>query len=156
MSIDLINQLIVSALAKKTQRCCLNGKHIISFNWFVQITTLISLLSLTTLFSVDISFQNVCDTTVPSVVGLIKCQEECNCNKGTVANICCEHQFPYSLIPPFSFTLPLSLCLLLSAPSVYPACIGLGSSASRCHCRLARANWLIRAGIGREHRCDLN
>lgn len=140
MSIDVINLVIVSALAKKPRRCCLNGKHYISFNRLRQITLLISLSSLTSLLSVDISFHNVCDTTVPSVVGLIKGQEECNCSKGTVANICCEHQFPYSLIPPFSFTLPLSLCLLLSVPSVYPACIGLGSSASCCHCRLAGAN----------------
>ena len=68
-------------------------------------TSVISLL--TALFSLDISFQNVCGTTAPSAAGLIKRQEECNCNKGTVANICCEHQFPYSLVPPF-FSLSLS------------------------------------------------
>lgn len=46
--------------------------------------TLLSLLSLTALFHLHISFPNVFGTTRSSVVGLMKCQEECNCNKGTV------------------------------------------------------------------------
>lgn len=91
--ICMIPQLVVSML---------NFNEWISFRFH----TLISLF--TVLFSLDISFQNVCGATTPSVVVLIKCQKECNCNQGTVANICCEHQFPYSLISPF---LSLSLCL---------------------------------------------
>lgn len=51
-------------------------------------------------------------------VGLIKCQEECNRNKGTMANICCEHQFPYSVIPP-----PFSNSLLSLSPSVCSICV---------------------------------
>jgi len=70
------------------------------------------------MFSLDISIQNVYGTNVPSVVGLIYCQEECKRNKGTVTNICCEHQFPYSILPPFSLT----LCLPVS-PSVCSICV---------------------------------
>lgn len=92
--------------------------------------------------------KRICQTT-PSAVGLIRCQHECNCNKGTVANICCELQFSYSLPPPF-FSVCVSFCPLHLGSQ---HALARAAAQSLCHCRWARANWLIWAGMGFERCC---